>query len=155
MELGIMLQSLEFGDLCIYLSAMELPKLVELNSEVKQVLTNIILVQQNAILYILFQAKFHLFSDEDNLYIPLDDEVYLMAFLRSCKYYPDSAFTRVNIITFCFHCCKYCPDSAFTTVIIIQTVLLRKMIFTQCLTRVNISNEYILLLSRQCFYQGR
>lgn len=42
------------------------------------------------------EALKELIKNEDNLYIPLDDEVYLMAFLRSCKYYPDSAFTRMK-----------------------------------------------------------
>ncbi|KAI5704669.1 hypothetical protein M8J75_007744 [Diaphorina citri] len=37
-----------------------------------------------------------LIRQEENFYIPLDDEIYLMAFLRSCKFYPDSAFGRMR-----------------------------------------------------------
>lgn len=44
---------------------------------------------------------FH-FSEEKNLYLPTDDttELYLLAFLRTCKFYPESAFKRVGIMLY-------------------------------------------------------
>lgn len=36
-------------------------------------------------------------SDEDGLSIPLDDDSYLIKFLRPNKFYAESAFKMVNI----------------------------------------------------------
>lgn len=43
-------------------------------------------------------------SEEKKLYLPTDEstELYLLAFLRVCKFYPESAFKRVSIL-FNFH----------------------------------------------------
>ncbi len=37
-------------------------------------------------------------SDDEDLYLPLDDDVdsYLLAYLRVCKFYVESAFKRVR-----------------------------------------------------------
>jgi len=52
---------------------------------------------------------FFCFPEEKKLYLPTDEttELYLLAFLRVCKFYPDSAFKRVSIILFRFHISTY------------------------------------------------
>jgi hypothetical protein len=37
-----------------------------------------------------------MFADDKELNFPLDDETMLFMFLRPCKYYPESAYTKVS-----------------------------------------------------------
>lgn len=50
---------------------------------------------------ITFFACFYVL-EEKKLYLPTDEstELYLLAFLRVCKFYPESAFRRVSIFNF-------------------------------------------------------
>uniref|UniRef100_A0A8D8Q0M3 Retinaldehyde-binding protein 1 n=1 Tax=Cacopsylla melanoneura TaxID=428564 RepID=A0A8D8Q0M3_9HEMI len=52
-----------------------------------------------------------LIKSEDNFYVPLDEDVYLMSFLRSCKYYPESAFARMrSLFKFKARYPQYCAN---------------------------------------------
>ncbi|XP_050530926.1 alpha-tocopherol transfer protein-like [Daktulosphaira vitifoliae] len=54
-----------------------------------------------------------LIKEEKNLYLPTDEstELYLLAFLRTCKYYPESAFKRIkNLYKLRQKNPKFCSD---------------------------------------------
>lgn len=62
------------------------------------------------IIHIISNAVF-LFAEDGNLNVPADDDIFLLPFLRSCKFYPESAFKKlVDTYTFKDKHPKYCRN---------------------------------------------